>query len=104
MFAVGSVWRLSVRWNAASWTSLCTNARLAEARQLGAWPEVLRWVASQRHPVNFNGDPVPLVMFDQGCLAITMSCLRPCDVDVGRQAMLTNGVTWRRVSFTEGAQ
>jgi DNA-binding transcriptional LysR family regulator len=35
---------------------------------IGAWPEVLRWVASQRHPVNFNRDPVPLVMFDQGCL------------------------------------
>jgi len=35
---------------------------------IAAWPERLRWVASQRHPVNFNRDPVPLVMFDQGCL------------------------------------
>ena len=35
---------------------------------IAAWPEQLRWVASQRHPVNFNRDPVPLVMFEQGCL------------------------------------
>lgn len=35
---------------------------------IAAWPERLRWVASRRHPVNFNRDPVPLVMFDQGCL------------------------------------
>ena len=35
---------------------------------VAAWPEGLRWVASQHHPVNFNRDPVPLVMFDQGCL------------------------------------
>jgi len=35
---------------------------------IATWSERLRWVASQRHPVNFNRDPVPLVMFDQGCL------------------------------------
>lgn len=35
---------------------------------IASWPERLRWVVSQRHPVNFNRDPVPLVMFDQGCL------------------------------------
>jgi DNA-binding transcriptional LysR family regulator len=35
---------------------------------IAVWPEQLRWVASQRHSINFNRDPVPLVMFDQGCL------------------------------------
>ena len=35
---------------------------------IAAWPEQLRWVASQRHRVNLNRDPVPLVMFEQGCL------------------------------------
>jgi DNA-binding transcriptional LysR family regulator len=35
---------------------------------IAAWPEGLRWVTSQHHRVNFNRNPVPLVMFDQGCL------------------------------------
>jgi DNA-binding transcriptional LysR family regulator len=35
---------------------------------IAVWPEQLGWVASQRYPVNFNRDPVPLVMFEQGCL------------------------------------
>jgi len=35
---------------------------------IAVWPEQLRWVASQRHPVNFKRDPVPLVMFGHGCL------------------------------------
>ena len=35
---------------------------------ISVWPEQLRWVASQRHPVNFKRDPVPLVMFGHGCL------------------------------------
>src|SRR5262249_16377892 len=35
---------------------------------IAVWPEVLCWVASKRHPDNFDHEPVPLVMFDQGCL------------------------------------
>jgi len=35
---------------------------------IAAWPEQLRWIASQRHHVNLNRDPVPLVMLEQGCL------------------------------------
>jgi DNA-binding transcriptional LysR family regulator len=33
-----------------------------------AWPEQLHWVTSRRHPVDFRRDPLPLVMFEQGCL------------------------------------
>ncbi|MGO4722697.1 MULTISPECIES: LysR substrate-binding domain-containing protein [unclassified Inquilinus] len=32
-----------------------------------AWPEPLAWVASRRHGVP-EGDPVPLVAYEQGCL------------------------------------
>jgi DNA-binding transcriptional LysR family regulator len=35
---------------------------------IATWPEELRWVVSKRHPVNFDRDPMPLVMFGQGCL------------------------------------
>jgi DNA-binding transcriptional LysR family regulator len=33
-----------------------------------AWPEHLRWVTSRRYSLDFRNDPVPLVMFEQGCL------------------------------------
>ena len=39
-----------------------------ESGGIAAWPEQLRWVASRRHPIHFSRDPVPLVMFEQGCL------------------------------------
>jgi DNA-binding transcriptional LysR family regulator len=35
---------------------------------IAAWPERLHWVASRRRPIDFDRDPVPLVMFGQGCL------------------------------------
>jgi DNA-binding transcriptional LysR family regulator len=33
-----------------------------------AWPEQLHWVTSRRHPVDFRREPLPQVMFEQGCL------------------------------------
>ena len=42
-----------------------------EAGQPGAiasWPERLQWVTSREHPVDFNQDPVPLAVAEQGCL------------------------------------
>ncbi len=35
---------------------------------IAAWPERLHWVMSRRHPIDLKRDPVPLVVFDQGCL------------------------------------
>jgi DNA-binding transcriptional LysR family regulator len=35
---------------------------------IATWPEQLRWVASRRHTINLSREPVPLVMFEQGCL------------------------------------
>jgi DNA-binding transcriptional LysR family regulator len=35
---------------------------------IAAWPERLQWVTSQKQPVDFNRDPLPLVMSEQGCL------------------------------------
>lgn len=35
---------------------------------LAAWPERLQWVTSRKHPVDFDRDPLPLVMSEQGCL------------------------------------
>src|ERR1700719_3531440 len=39
-----------------------------ESGGIAAWPERLRWVTSRRHPIDFRRDPLPLVMFEQGCL------------------------------------
>jgi DNA-binding transcriptional LysR family regulator len=39
-----------------------------ESGGIAAWPEQLCWVASRRHPIDFRRNPVPLVMFEQGCL------------------------------------
>jgi DNA-binding transcriptional LysR family regulator len=35
---------------------------------IAAWPEQLHWVASKQHPIDFDRDPLPLIMFKQGCL------------------------------------
>src|SRR5229473_1634919 len=34
---------------------------------IAAWPERLHWVTSRDHPVDVQGDPLPLVTSDQGC-------------------------------------
>jgi DNA-binding transcriptional LysR family regulator len=34
---------------------------------IAAWPERLRWVTSRRCPIDLRRDPLPLVMFEQGC-------------------------------------
>jgi DNA-binding transcriptional LysR family regulator len=39
-----------------------------ESGGIAAWPERLRWVTSRQHPIDFRRDPLPLVMFEQGCL------------------------------------
>jgi DNA-binding transcriptional LysR family regulator len=39
----------------------------ARADAIATWPERLHWVASRRHPLEQN-DPVPLAVFEQGCL------------------------------------
>jgi len=40
----------------------------SEGAALAAWPERLRWVTSKRFPVDNNANPLPLAMFEQGCL------------------------------------
>jgi DNA-binding transcriptional LysR family regulator len=40
----------------------------SETGAVAAWPERLRWVASRRFPVDLDRDPLPLAMFEQGCL------------------------------------
>jgi DNA-binding transcriptional LysR family regulator len=40
----------------------------SETGAVAAWPERLRWVASKRFPVDFDQDPLPLAVFEQGCL------------------------------------
>jgi DNA-binding transcriptional LysR family regulator len=39
-----------------------------ESGGIAAWLEQLRWVTSRHHPIDFRRDPLPLVMFEQGCL------------------------------------
>jgi DNA-binding transcriptional LysR family regulator len=39
----------------------------ARAAAIARWPERLHWVASRRHPVDYDGS-VPLAVFEQGCL------------------------------------
>ena len=39
-----------------------------ETGGVAAWPEHLRWTTSRRHPVDFRDDPLPLAVFEQGCL------------------------------------
>src|SRR5215470_5285343 len=40
----------------------------SESGALAAWPERLRWVTSSRFPVDKGRDPLPLAVFEQGCL------------------------------------
>jgi DNA-binding transcriptional LysR family regulator len=35
---------------------------------VATWPERLRWVTSKRFPVDHNRSPLPLAVFEQGCL------------------------------------
>ncbi len=35
---------------------------------IASWPERLRWITSRKHPIDFDRDPLPLVMSEQGCL------------------------------------
>jgi DNA-binding transcriptional LysR family regulator len=39
-----------------------------ETGGIAAWPERLRCTTSRRHPIDFRSDPLPLVVFEQGCL------------------------------------
>ena len=39
-----------------------------ETGGIAAWPERLHWVISRRRPVDFRRDPLPLAVFEQGCL------------------------------------
>ena len=43
-------------------------ARLRGGGGIKAWPERLHWVTSHRHPIDFDRDPLPLAVFEQGCL------------------------------------
>jgi DNA-binding transcriptional LysR family regulator len=40
----------------------------SETGALATWPERLRWVTSKRFPVDSDRDPLPLAVFEQGCL------------------------------------
>jgi DNA-binding transcriptional LysR family regulator len=35
---------------------------------IAAWPERLHWITSAKHPIDFQRDPLPLAMSEQGCL------------------------------------
>jgi DNA-binding transcriptional LysR family regulator len=39
-----------------------------ETGGIKAWPERLHWITSHRHPIEFDRDPLPLAVFEQGCL------------------------------------
>jgi DNA-binding transcriptional LysR family regulator len=39
-----------------------------ETGGIAAWPERLHWVTSQRRPIDFHRDPLPLAVSEQGCL------------------------------------
>jgi DNA-binding transcriptional LysR family regulator len=39
-----------------------------DADAMWCWPERLRWVTSRRQPVDIRRNPLPLVVFPQGCL------------------------------------
>jgi DNA-binding transcriptional LysR family regulator len=40
----------------------------SETGAIATWPERLRWVMSKRFPVDISRDPLPLAVFEQGCL------------------------------------
>src|SRR5262249_57769424 len=35
---------------------------------VASWPERPPWSASRRYPIDFRRDPLPLAVFEQGCL------------------------------------
>ena len=39
-----------------------------ESGGIAAWPERLHWITSREHPIDFRRDPLPFVMYEQGCL------------------------------------
>jgi DNA-binding transcriptional LysR family regulator len=39
-----------------------------ETGSIAAWPERLHWITSRRRPVDFRREPLPLAVFEQGCL------------------------------------
>ena len=39
-----------------------------ESGGVASWPERLHWVTSRKFPVDFDRDPLPLAMSEQGCL------------------------------------
>jgi DNA-binding transcriptional LysR family regulator len=41
---------------------------LGESGAIAAWRERLRWVTSSRQPIDFLCDPLPLGVFEQGCV------------------------------------
>jgi DNA-binding transcriptional LysR family regulator len=38
-----------------------------ERGAVAAWPETLHWVTSRRRPIDFNCNPLPLAVAEQGC-------------------------------------
>src|SRR5262247_1330588 len=41
---------------------------LGEGGGVAAWPERLHWITSRRYPIDFRREPLPLAVFEQGCL------------------------------------
>lgn len=41
---------------------------MGESGGIAAWPERLRWITSRRHPIDVRRDPLPLAVFEQGCI------------------------------------
>jgi hypothetical protein len=41
---------------------------LGESGAVAAWRERLGWVTSSRQPIDFHCDPLPLAVFEQGCV------------------------------------
>jgi DNA-binding transcriptional LysR family regulator len=41
---------------------------MEETGGIAAWPERLQWATSRRRPVDIRRDPLPLAVFEQGCL------------------------------------
>jgi DNA-binding transcriptional LysR family regulator len=41
---------------------------IGETGGIAAWPERLHWITSRRHSIDFHRDPLPLAVFEQGCL------------------------------------
>src|SRR5215471_11248230 len=61
----------------------------SESGALAAWPERLRWVTSSRFPVDHDRNPLPLAVFEQGCLYRKRAI----------HALEASGFTWR-IAYT----